>query len=54
MLGAAMLNGMDSSMAQFPWVQLATLVFGVPAAATLAFWIFTPRSMKYEVRQALD
>jgi len=54
MLGAAMLNGMDSSMAQFPWVQLATLVFGVPAVATVAFWMFTPRSMKYEVRQALD
>ena len=54
MLGAAMLNGMDSSMAQFPWVQLAALVFGVPAIATMAFWLFTPRSMKYETRQALD
>jgi putative ABC transport system permease protein len=54
MLGAAMLNGMDSAMAQFPWVQLAALVFGVPAIAALAFWLFTPRSLKYEVRQALD
>jgi putative ABC transport system permease protein len=54
MLGAAMLNGMDSALAQFPWVQLATLVFGVPAIAAAAFWLFTPRSLKYEVRQALD
>jgi hypothetical protein len=54
MLGAAMLNGIDSAMAQFPWVQLAALVFGVPAIAALAFWLFTPRSLKYEVRQALD
>jgi putative ABC transport system permease protein len=54
MLGAAMLNGMDSAMAQFPWVQLAVLVFGVPSVAALAFWLLTPRSLKYEVRQALD
>ncbi len=54
MLGAAMLNGMDSSMAQFPWVQLAALVFGVPAVAAIAFWLLTPRSLKYETRQALD
>lgn len=54
MLGAAMLNGMDSAMAQFPWPQLAVLVFGVPSVAALAFWLFTPRSLKYEVRQALD
>ena len=54
MLGAAMLNGMDSSMAKFPWTQLAALVLGVPTIAALAFWLFTPRSLKYEVRQALD
>ncbi|MCX8530020.1 MAG: hypothetical protein ORN27_08155 [Rhodoluna sp.] len=54
MLGAAMLNGMESAMAQFPWLQLAVLVFGVPTVAALAFWLFTPRSLKYEVRQALD
>jgi hypothetical protein len=54
MLGAAMLNGIDSSVANYPWVQLGALVFGVPAIAALAFWLFTPRSLKYEVRQALD
>jgi putative ABC transport system permease protein len=54
MLGAAMLNGMDASMAKFPWTQLAALVLGVPTIAALAFWLFTPRSLKYEVRQALD
>jgi putative ABC transport system permease protein len=54
MLGAAMLNGIDASVANYPWVQLAALVFGVPAVAALAFWLFTPRSLKYEVRQALD
>jgi predicted component of type VI protein secretion system len=54
MLGAAMLNGIDASVANYPWVQLAALVFGVPAVAAAAFWLFTPRSLKYEVRQALD
>jgi putative ABC transport system permease protein len=54
MLGAAMLNGMDSAMANFPWIQLAALVFGVPTVAAVGFWLLTPRSFKYEVRQALD
>ncbi len=54
MLGAAILNGMDSSLAQFPWAQLATLVLGVPVVTAIAFWLFTPRSLKYETRQALD
>lgn len=54
MLGAAMLIGIDPTVANYPWLQLAALVFGVPMVAALAFWIFTPRSLKYETRQALD
>lgn len=54
LLGAAFLNGISPEIAQFPWVQLCALVFAVPALAGLAFWALTPRSLKYEVRQALD
>jgi putative ABC transport system permease protein len=54
MLGAAMLNGMDPEMANFPVWQLVALIVGVPALASTAFWLFTPRTLKYEVRQALD
>jgi ABC-type amino acid transport system permease subunit len=54
MLGAAMLNGMGPEMANFPVWQLVALIVGVPALASTAFWLFTPRTLKYEVRQALD
>lgn len=54
MLGTSMLIGLDTPALLFPWVQLAGIVLGVPAVAALAFWLFTPRSLKYEVRQALD
>jgi hypothetical protein len=49
-----MLNGMDPEMAIFPVWQLVALIVGVPALASTAFWLFTPRTLKYEVRQALD
>ena len=53
-LGAGMLYGLEPIMAHFPLMQLAALVFGIPALAALGFWIFTPKSLRYEVRQALD
>lgn len=54
MLGTAFLTSIDRAMAQLPWLQLAALVVGVPLLAALGFWLFTPRSVRYEVRQALD
>ncbi len=54
MLGAAMLNSVDESVANFPWLQLTSLVLGLPVVAALVFLLFTPRSLKYEARQALD
>jgi len=37
-----------------PWAQLLTLLLGIPLFASLAFWVFTPRKLAYEARQALD
>lgn len=55
LLGASLASSSSYEGSQvLPWAQLLSLLLGIPVAAALAFWVFTPRKLKFENRQALD
>ncbi len=53
-VGLTLVTSASLSDLVLPWTQVVTLLVFVPMLAAFIFWFFTPRKLKYEVRQALD
>ncbi len=53
-VGLTLVTSASISDLVLPWPQVVTLLLGVPMLAAFIFWVFTPKNLKYEVRQALD
>ena len=53
-VGVTLVTTANMSDIVLPWPQVLILLVGVPVLAAIGFWVFTPRNLKYEVRQSLD